>query len=41
MGRLNEKTREKILELVASGKGLIPHENIKTFGSLDFVPENK
>ena len=38
---LNEETREKMLKLVASGKGLIPYENIKTFDSLDSVPKIK
>ena len=41
MGRINEETREKILELVALEQGVSSYENIKTFDSLESVPENK
>ena len=37
---LDNYTREKVLELIASGKGVIPYEKITDFNSLEFKPED-
>ena len=37
---LNEEIQDKVLDLIAQGKGVIPNENINTFDSLDSVLEN-
>ena len=38
---LNEEIQEKVLNIFAGVKSTIPYENIKTFDSLDFFPENR
>ena len=35
------ETVRRVLDLIPGGKGVIPDENIKTFDSLNSVPENR
>ena len=37
---LNDQQKRKVLDIIVSGKGLIPHEKINFIGSLSMKPEN-
>ena len=37
---LSKEKRNKVIEVIADGKGLIPFEKIMTTDSLDLKPEN-
>ena len=38
---LTEEIQEKILEMIAGDKGIVPYEKITSFDSLKLSPENK
>ena len=37
---LSDNQRNKIIEIIVSGKGVIPYEKIETINSLDIKPED-
>ena len=38
---LNQETQEKVLDLIAGGKGMISYESIRTFDILNSVSQNR
>lgn len=41
LAELKRGISRKSLDLIPGGKGVIPYEHIKTFDSLDSVPDNR